>query len=251
VTPRPRPSAAAAVALVATAAAALLLGGCGSGGGSAEPRSAGTSAPAASAPGTATAPAPAPPGTPSASGSASEAPGSAADAPKVPDAQLTAPGGGHFTAPQKKYLSGRVPRGTDPVAVLEGGQEICDRLARTAAVDEGAAASALVTGDISLDGAAAATRTLCPAQQGVVDAARHGFGDGTFAVAAKAVPGKAVAPGRYRAPHPSPSCTWRVTDAHGGTLSSGAAGQPALTLPAAARGVTSTGCYAWLADERP
>jgi hypothetical protein len=65
------------------------------------------------------------------------------------------------------------------------------------------------------------------------------------------VPGKAVAPGRYRAPHPSPTCAWQVTDAHGGTLSSGAAAQPALTLPAAARGVTSTGCYAWLADERP
>lgn len=247
--PVARPSAAAAVAL-AVAAAALLLGGCGSGGAAEKPRTAG----AAAAERDSRTPSPAAAAGSSGSSRASGAEsggGSAADAPKVPDAQLTPPGGGRFTAPQKEYLSGRVPRGTDPVAVLEGGQEVCDRLARTAAVDPDAAASALLTGDISLDGAAAATASLCPAQQGVVDAARRGFGDGAYAVAPTAVPGKAVAPGHYRAPHPSPSCTWRVTDAHGGTLSSGDAGRPALTVPAAARGITSSGCYAWLADERP
>lgn len=249
---RPR-HAAAAVALVA-AAAALLLGGCSAGG---RPASAGAST-SVTAPAGVPAPPPSTPtgtggSTPSAdagTGKPSSGPADAADAadaPKVPDAQLTAPGGGHFTAPQKKYLSGRVPRGTDPVAVLEGGQEICDRLARTAAVDKDAAASALLTGDISLDGAAAAVSALCPAQQGVVDAARRGFGDGTFTVAASAVPGKAVAPGRYRAPHPSPSCSWQVTGADGATLSSGGAGRTALTVPAAARGITSSGCYAWLA----
>jgi hypothetical protein len=220
-----------------TAAAVLLLGGCGSSGGGGTPKGRAPAAVSASPQATGSA---APGAAP-----ATEAPGSAAGAPKVPDAQLTAPGGGTFTQKQKTYLSGRVPKGTDPVAVLEGGQEICDRLTRTAQVDKDAAASAIVTGDISMAGASAAVSSLCPAQQPVIDAAGNGFGDGTFTVAAKAVPGTSVAPGRYRAPHPSPSCTWRVSGANGSTLASGGAAR--LTVPAAARGITSSGCYAWLA----
>ncbi|MFG1806380.1 hypothetical protein [Streptomyces sp. NPDC049040] len=237
--PRRRPAAAAAV--LVTAAAALLLGGCGSGGATAGDRPAtAAQVPAGARSGTpgaaqdSAAPAP-----------ATEAPGSAADAPKVPDARLTPPGGGTFTRKQKTYLSGRVPKGTDPVAVLEGGQEICERLTRTAKVDKDAAAGAIVTGDISMSGAAAAVGALCPDQQPVIDAARRGFADGTFTVAGTAVPGTSVAPGSYRAPHPSPSCSWRVTGANGATLTSG--GTARLTVPAAARGVTSSGCYAWLA----
>lgn len=250
----------AAAAVVVTAAAVLLLGGC----------SSGSPAPSAAAPGARTAAGQASAGaTGSAAGStgatgasagatadsaagssdaATEAPGSAADEPKVPDAQLTPPGGGTFTAQQKKYLSGRVPRGTDPVAVLEGGQEICERLTRTSAIDPDAAASAVLGGDISPDGAAAAVAGLCPDQQGVVDAARRGFGDGTFTVGARPVPGTVVAPGTYRAPHTSPSCAWRVTGANGTVLSSGSGAR--LTVPAAASGVTSSGCYAWLMSGR-
>lgn len=232
-----------AAAAVLVTAAAVLLGGCGSSGGghdAAKDRAAPTaSVPAAD-------------GTPGTSGTAAdsdgtEAPGSAADAPKVPDAQLTPPGGGTFSKSQKAYLSGRVPKGTDPVAVLEGGQEICDRLARTAKVDKDAAATAIVTGDISTAGATAAVDSLCPDQRPVLDAAARGFADGTFTVAAKAVAGKSVAPGRYRAPHPSPNCTWRVTSTKGGILSSGD-GSDRLTVPAGAHGVTSSGCYAWLAS---
>ncbi|WP_327291382.1 hypothetical protein [Streptomyces sp. NBC_01198] len=238
-----RPAAAAAV--LVTAAAALLLGGCGSGssGGKDGPRAGDRPSTVVSAPAGATATAStAAPGT----APATEGSGSAANAPKVPDARLTPPGGGSFTKQQKTYLSGRVPQGTDPAAVLEGGQEICDRLTRTAKIDKDAAASAIVTGDISMSGASAAVSALCPDQQSVIDAARRGFGDGTFTVAAKAVPAKSVAPGRYRAPNPSPSCNWRVTGAGGATLTSG--GGARLTVPAAARGITSSGCYAWLAS---
>ncbi|WUH93824.1 hypothetical protein OG900_29395 [Streptomyces sp. NBC_00433] len=256
--PRRRPAAVAAV--LVTAAAALLLGGCGSGGGGGSKAGAG---PAAAVPAPAQAPSTgttagsaagsagstttttassAPPGDPA----ATEAPGSAADAPKVPDAELTPPGGGSFTTEQKSYLSGRVPQGTDPAAVLEGGQEICDRLTRTAKIDKDAAATAIVTGDISMSGAAAAVSALCPDQQSVIDTARRGFGDGNFKVAGKTVPGKAVAPGSYRAPHTSSSCSWRVTGANGATLASG--GTARMTVPAAARGITSSGCYAWLAN---
>ena len=235
----------AAAAAVLVTAAAVLLGGCGSGGGGG---GGGPKSPAAH--GTSSAAAPAPTSS-SDSGSATrtDAPGSAADAPKVPDAQLTPPGGGTFSAPQKKYLSGRVPKGTDPVAVLEGGQEICERLTSTAKIDKDAAAGAIVTGDISVAGATAAVHSLCPAQQPLLDAAARGFADGSFTVAAKAVPGTSVAPGAYHAPNPSPSCSWRVSGANGTTLSAGSAGRAAdarLTVPAAARSVTSTGCYDWL-----
>ncbi|WP_051950650.1 hypothetical protein [Actinacidiphila yeochonensis] len=167
----------------------------------------------------------------------------------MPDSRLTPPGGGTFSAPQKKYLSGRVPEGTDPDAVLEGGQELCERLARTAKVDPDAAASAIVTGDISLSGATAAVTALCPAQQPVLSAAEHGFTDGLFTVTATPVAGRSVAPGTYRAPAPSASCSWQVAGAKGRVLAKGSASSAAkarLTLPAGAVSVHSAGCYAWL-----
>lgn len=235
-------------AAVLVTAAAVLLGGCGSGGGGTAKDKAAPGVSATAAGGTSGTSATSGSGSDSGSGSGSdsastEAPGSAADAPKLPDSQLTPPGGGTFSKSQRSYLSGRVPKGTDPVAVLEGGQEICDRLTRTAKIDKDAAASAIVTGDISMSGAAAAVRSLCPDQRSVIDAAARGFADGTFTVAAKAVPGTSVAPGTYHAPHPSRTCTWRVTSANG-TLSAGSGTR--LTVPAAARGITSSGCYAWL-----
>ncbi len=237
----------AAAAAVLVTAAAVLLGGCGgsghpsaAAGSTSRAAQAGPGAPAATAPGTA--------GTPGGDAPA-EAPGSAADAPKVPDAQLTPPGGGTFTKPEKHYLSGRVPKGTDPVAVLEGGQEVCERLTRTAKIDPDAAAAAIVTGDISRAGATAAVGSLCPDQQPVLVAADRGFPDGLVTVSAKPVPGTSVAPGGYHAPNPSPQCKWRVVDAKGRTLASGSADVPArarLTVPAAAVSLTSSGCYAWL-----
>jgi hypothetical protein len=241
----------ATAAAVLVTAAAVLLTGCGGGHGGGKDKAGAGAAPTASVRTT--------DGTPKTSTTdgpgTTEAPGSAADAPKLPDTQLTPPGGGTFSKSQKSYLSGRVPKGTDPVAVLEGGQEICDRLARTAKIDKDAAATAVVTGDISMAGASAAVSSLCPAQQPVIDAAAHGFADGTFTVVrAHAVAGTSVTPGHYRAPHPSPGCTWRVTGANGSTLSSGksassgsSGSRPArLTIPAGAHGVTSSGCYAWL-----
>jgi len=241
-----------AAAAVLVTAAAVLLGACGSSGHQASgPQASPSTAAGQSAPGATGAPDPAgASGTPAQD---TEAPGSAADEPKVPDPQLTPPGGGTFTKQQKSYLSGRVPKGTDPVAVLEGGQEICDRLTRTVAVDPDAAAAAILTGDISRSGATAAVHSLCPQRQPVLDAVAHGFGDGTFTVTAKAVPGRSIAPGGYRAPSPSASCTWRVTGAGGRVLASGpgtgnSSATARLTVPAAARGITSSGCYAWLAS---
>ncbi|BBA97053.1 hypothetical protein RVR_2620 [Actinacidiphila reveromycinica] len=238
-----RPRRGATAAVLVTAAVALLAA-CGSGGGhhasaAPAPSAAGPDAAGPSATGTAT----------TTDGGPAEADGSAAGGPKIPDSRLTPPGGGSFSPQQKQYLSGRVPQGDDPVAVLEGGQEVCERLARTSAIDPAAAASAIVTGDISRSGAAAAARSLCPDQEYVVAAAAHGFADGSHTVAARAVAGTSVAPGRYRAPNVSSGCTWRVAAADGRTLVSGSATTPAravLTVPNDAHTVTSSGCYAWL-----
>lgn len=236
-----------ATAAVLVTAAVALLGGCGSGAGGSGGGSGSGHHPSASA-GAPSGPA-ASGGSTGGGGGPAEADGSAAGGPKVPDDQLTPPGGGTFTTKERKYLSGRVPKGEDPVAVLEGGQEVCERLTRTSAIDPSASASAIVTGDISRSGATAAVRALCPDQRYVVDAAARGFADGTFTVAAEPVAGKSVAPGRYRAPAVSPACTWRVTGANGATLASGTASTPAkalLTVASGARTVTSSGCYAWL-----
>lgn len=222
---------ATAAAVLATAAA-VLLGACGSSGGRAGD---GSARPAAATP-TQQPQAVADP----TRGAA--APDPAPSGPKVPEAGLTPPGGGTFSPNQKEYLADRVPKGTDPVAVLEGGKEICDRLTRTARLDRDAAVSAVVTGEIA-DPQAAVTH-LCPGQQGILDAAAHGFADGAHGVGAEPVAGKTVAPGRYRAPHPSTTCQWHVTGGDGRDLGHGTG--PTLTIPAGARQVSSTDCYAWL-----
>lgn len=229
----------AAVAAVLVTAAAALLGGCGS-----------HSDATASRSGSSTVTSPATTAGSSGADAASDttpAPDSTTVGPAVPDAQLTPPGGGTFTTQQKSYLSGRVPKGVDPVAVLEGGQAVCERLTRTAATDKDAAAGAIVFGDIALADARAAADSLCPAMKPVVESAAHGFADGGYSVKAKAEAGRTVAPGRYHSPQPSPKCSWQVTGAGGSPLSRGTGATAArMTVPASATAVVSHGCYTWL-----
>ncbi|MFF8282760.1 hypothetical protein ACF06W_08510 [Streptomyces albus] len=81
------------------------------------------------------------------------------DAPKVPRSRLT-PATGSFTAEQKDYLTGRVPEGMEPAAVLEAGETACARIRTTAEVSEKDAISALAAGEI--DQAEPAIEHLCP-----------------------------------------------------------------------------------------
>ncbi|WP_433887964.1 hypothetical protein [Streptomyces sp. CA-111067] len=157
---------AAAVIVAATAAA---LSGCGSGGGHTDARgttrppsatasssssSAGTmEPPAASAPGIG------PDGT-------TESTGPAGPQKTLPKAQLT-PATGTFTDSQRDYLVGRVPTGMDPSAVLQTGQESCDRIATTAGVDPGAAREAIKSGQIA--DAKGAITYLCPKYKNLLD----------------------------------------------------------------------------------
>ncbi|MEU6346162.1 hypothetical protein ABZ883_35020 [Streptomyces sp. NPDC046977] len=227
-----------AAAVLVTAAAVLLTGcssGSGSSGTSAGDRAAqGAPAPAA----TATAPAaPSAPATDTATAPAAPA-DPASDAvpsgPKVPEGELT-PVTGSFTKKEKAYLTGRVPKGTDPAAVLQLGQETCDRIASVAAIDKDAAIGGIITGQIG--GAQGAVTHLCPKQESVLAAAETGFADGAYRVGAKAVAGRVITPGTYRALTPTADCTWTV-----GTKSGTA---HRVTVTAAAGTFGSRGCFAW------
>ncbi|MEU0598828.1 hypothetical protein ABZ484_11315 [Streptomyces sp. NPDC006393] len=220
------------VSLVALALLApLLLAGCGSSGkdgrhtgagGSATPRPAAPAAPAPAGDDPSAAPAS---GTPSA-GSGRTA-GGTAQGPRdtVPDAELT-PATGSFTKKEKKYLSGRVPKGMDPAAILQAGQDVCDRLAYTAKIDRDAAVGAVIAGDIK--GADAAVNGLCPDLKPLLAATKGGYADGTHA---------APAPGTYRALTKSKDCSWSLDGASGR--------QHTVTVRKGTKTFTSTGCYAW------
>ncbi|WP_328334020.1 MULTISPECIES: hypothetical protein [unclassified Streptomyces] len=165
-------------------------------------------------------------------------PSPSAKEPVLPDSELT-PVTGSFSKRDKKYLSGRVPQNMDPSAVLQTGQESCQRVARTAAHDKDAAVGAVIAGDIP--DAKAAITLLCPDQKPVLRAADAGFPDGTR---------KNPRAGTYRALTTAADCSWRVTGSGGKVLASGpgtgAKGTVEARIPAGSAEFTSTGCYAWV-----
>ncbi|MFI8438555.1 hypothetical protein ACIGJO_33460 [Streptomyces sp. NPDC079020] len=231
------PFLAGAAVVVMTAA----LAACGSSAEGNGPEAAGARSPAASGPavtgppaaGTSTGPA----GGPTA--------GPTSEPPKVPADRIT-PATGSFTKKQKEYLVDRVPVGMDPAAVLQTGQETCDRLGYLVKADRDTAVAAIVSGEIP--GAKPAVSHLCTQHQELADEAALGYPDGTHT-------GKGLRPGRYRAVSPTPDCSWRITGAGGKPLGTGTSGSGTgsaervrITVPEAARAFTSTGCYAWLPE---
>lgn len=131
---------------------------------------------------------------------------------------------GSFTAKEKKYLHGRVPKNMDPAAVLQVGQETCQRVERTAAHDKDAAVGALIAGD--LPSADDAIGQLCPKQKPLLDLAATGFADGTR---------KKPAPGTYRALTSAKGCTWKALGAGDKVLASGRARTPRRRSPRRSR----------------
>ncbi|MFE9365331.1 hypothetical protein ACFYNN_21585 [Streptomyces sp. NPDC006978] len=218
----------------AVALATAVLAACGSSGGQ-DDRSKEAAAAAGGTPSVTAAASPAP------SASPRTTPGSRgpSSTPKAPAGELT-PATGTFTKKQKEYLTDRVPKGMDPAAVLQTGQETCDRLRYLVKADRDIAVAAIVSGEVT--GAEPAVTHLCPRHQDLVDEASLGYADGTHT-------GTKLRAGRYRAPSPTDACSWQLTGAKGKELASGSsgAGEPVtVTVPASARTFTSTGCYAWL-----
>ncbi|OIJ88264.1 hypothetical protein [Streptomyces colonosanans] len=223
--PLRRGAASSAVALTAL----LALAGCSSGGGTEakppQPTQRISDDQAAAVPDEQASPAPKGPSTPS-------------KGPVLPDAKLT-PATGSFTGREKTYLHGRVPENMDPAAVLQVGQEACQRIERTAAHDKDAAIGALIAGDVP--SADDAITQLCPKQKPLLSAAATGFADGTR---------KKPAPGTYRALTTAEGCTWKALGAGDKVLASGPGpdGTKKVTakIPAGTRTFVSSGCYAWL-----
>ncbi|MFJ8164576.1 hypothetical protein ACIRBY_27115 [Streptomyces sp. NPDC096136] len=175
-----------------------------------------------------------------ASPSAAPDPNAKPAGPVLPDAQLT-PKTGSFKENEKKYLSGRVPEKTDPAAVLQTGQETCQRVERTAKRDKDAAAASIASGEVT--GARDAITYLCPDQKPILATAEKGFGDG---------PRTNPAAGTYRAATQTTTCTWEAKSKDGTVLASGPEAPPkpgdriTATIPAGTSEFTSTNCYAWL-----
>lgn len=218
-THRPRRVATAAAVLVT--AAAVLLTGCSSGSDGKDTAAEDTPAPTATV-----------------SAEPTEPTDPASDAipsgPKVPKGELT-PATGSFTKKERSYLAGRVPKGTDPAAVLQLGQETCDRIARVAEVDKDAAIGGIVTGQIG--GAKGAVTHLCPDQEDILAAAETGFADGSYTVGVKAKAGSVITPGTYRALTPTKDCTWTAGTKPGTAHK--------VTVTAGTRTFDSRGCFAW------
>ncbi|MCF3167596.1 hypothetical protein ACF07U_27445 [Streptomyces californicus] len=240
----------ACAAVVLTAAA---LAACGSSADGNDPEAAGAQRPAASGPavpgstaGTPTASTP--PAADAAEGDGgdgakpgAQGPTARAEGPKTPSDAIT-PATGTFTKQQKKYLEDRVPEGMDPAAVLQTGQETCDRLRYLVKADRDTAVGAVATEEIP--DAAAAVAGLCPQHQDLVDEAAYAYPDGTHT-------GKALRPGDYRSVSPTPNCSWEITGAGGKQVSadtSTTGKSRTITIPKSARTFTSTGCYAWLPE---
>ncbi|MEV7519845.1 hypothetical protein [Streptomyces sp. NPDC091371] len=221
-----RRSAAAAVLL----AAALTLTACSSDGGKADSGA----QPKAQHPAASAAPEPADTPAPSTD------PNAKPTGPVLPDAKLT-PKTGTFTAQEKQYLSGRVPEKTDPAAVLQSGQEACDRVERTAKRDKDAATGSVIAGEIA--GAKDAITFLCPEQKPILAAAEKGFPDGTR---------QSPAAGTYRALTQAATCKWEAKGKDGSVLAASpeAAPQPGTgitaAIPPGTAEFTSSGCYAWI-----
>ncbi|MGW8981746.1 hypothetical protein ACWGQ9_03710 [Streptomyces parvus] len=234
----------ACAAVVLTAAA---LAACGSSADGNGPEAAGAQRPAASGsavPGpsaTTDATEPVAPPTEEPADPGASAPAATAEGPKTPADEIT-PATGTFTKKQKEYLKDRVPKGMDPAAVLQTGQETCAKLRYLVKADRDTAVGAIVTGEVP--DAKDAVAGLCTQHQDLVDEAAHGYPDGKHS-------GKKVRPGVYRSASPTADCSWQIEGAGGKELASGASDtgkSRKITIPDSAVTFTSTGCYAWLPE---
>lgn len=166
-------------------------------------------------------------------------------APATPSGAAQAAPAPTFAPAEQRYLASRVPKGTDPNAVLQVGQERCAQLEAVKAADPKAVVSHLIENRGSEE--AGVIAELCPGLKPELTAAGHGFPDGDFNVGAPAPDnnGGSIAAGRYEAWNPSPGCMLTVYDAAGKAV--GESNGSAVTIPAGAARVVSDGCYTWLA----
>jgi len=151
----------------------------------------------------------------------------------------------NLSAPQRRYVARNADPGIDAEAILQSGEDACERMS-IAAASSGttAVAVALVTGQIK--NGREAIQYLCPALKPALNQAKGGFPDGTYVVGTKLRAGQEVPAGRYTIPQAPPGCVWSVTRADGTVVAEGKSGsRTSATLKRSER-LTSTGCGAWL-----
>ncbi|MFD1212065.1 hypothetical protein ACFQ36_08430 [Arthrobacter sp. GCM10027362] len=186
----------------------------------------------------------------SAAGSGAKAAGKAEQKPPKTAKEAAKVEQKKLSAAESAYAAALDEPGVYPVAVVESGREACDRLAYLGKADPDILPGALASGEIP--NAAEAIAHLCPEFGPQLKAGTGGFGDGQVAVADKAVPGKSIMAGAYRAVSPDKACSWQVVDKRGTVLAEGSIedGDPAkLKVPGKAASVSTSNCYAWIPAE--
>ena len=187
------------------------------------------------------------PGASQSSGAASATASATVRVPATPT--VTAPNTSQLrkdvTARQRRFVTRNAPPGVDAEAILQSGEDACQRMQIAAATSGRTAVTvALISGQIG-NGRDAITY-LCRELEPALVAADAGFPDGGYTVGSKARKGRVVAAGRYSAPQPSPTCAWSVIGADGSVAQTGSGTpQPSVVLRRGQR-FSSTGCAAWL-----
>lgn len=150
-----------------------------------------------------------------------------------------------LTSNAKKYVKKKIAKGGDPDAVIQVGQEICDRLETAKLIDPNAVVSELI---MDPEGEASdAIESLCEDLKPELKRAINGFPDGKFKVGASLPQSKlrAVSPGKYVLWNPLETCMLEVYNSQGDILST-YSGEASALIPANAASVISTGCYSWI-----
>ncbi|ROS78681.1 hypothetical protein [Cellulomonas sp. PhB143] len=150
---------------------------------------------------------------------------------------------GNATAPTRtkaedRYVDAVADGSTLDAALLELGQEACDRANYVGQLDEGALVKALESDEIGA--ADKAIPYLCPEEAPALAEARGGVVDGTWKV------GTDIGVGTYDSVNPGDGCAWVVSDADGKVLSSGKAGDGEVSLGSNAAQFRSKDCVIWL-----
>lgn len=149
-----------------------------------------------------------------------------------------------FNATEESYLEGKVPEGIDPNSVLQAGQERCDLLLSTRALDPEAVISELVMNPLAET--TEAINTLCTDLLPELRAAELGFPDGVFTVGEPAphAENPSVAPGTYRSYPGADECSISVY-AGSGALIGSYDGSASITIGSDAAQIDSSQCYSW------
>lgn len=149
----------------------------------------------------------------------------------------------NVTPEERAYIDEVGQEGVFEGAVLEAGQEACDKLKYLENVESGDIVGAIASDEVA--NATFAVEHLCPEFDDAKEEAEGGFGDGTYTVGtADDASSLEVEAGEYVSVGATEECKWTVQDATASIINEGGAG--AMIIDGAAATIVSSGCYAWV-----